>query len=390
MMLRLDDILAPLGAAAVLDDPAGRQPVHLPGAPPGLALPGWADLAALLNMTALWSAETLQLRTDGRALDAEDYCEPATDRDLLPVQRVVAARVLERLADGACLIAKQIDTLDPAIKRITVALETGLSARVTGDLHLRQTPGPLVETTLALEDRLVLLLAGTMAATLQESGIENPVPHPTFGRPDPAVSPGTPEFAPTMAAGDRLYIPRGRLYALTGVDSDTACLLFSLARPTGLDLLQALSDEAVEDPFFRATLSRPAPAEPTNRPDLNLLGDRLGDLAASAKGAAALARLERELRRDLTDYALPGSTDAHYRRNAAQLEVVETAGGWLLRAARGAVPIPPGRERLVAWIAAREGFSRQELDGAFPDSDPEIVGTLLRELAAMKVITSTR
>src|SRR5260221_2739643 len=103
-MLQLDDILAPLGATAVLSGPAGRrQPVHLAGVPPGLALPGWAELADLLNMTALWSAETLELHVAGRALDAADYCEPATDRDLLPVQRVVAASVLRHLADGAYL-----------------------------------------------------------------------------------------------------------------------------------------------------------------------------------------------------------------------------------------------------------------------------------------------
>jgi hypothetical protein len=82
-----------------------------------------------------------------------------------------------------------------------------------------------------------------------------------------------------------------------------------------------------------------------------------------------------------------GST-ARYRRNASQLQVVEAAGGWQLRAARGAVPIPPGREQHVAWIVARAAFTRGELGDAFPDIDATLLDTLVRDLLAMKVIAT--
>jgi hypothetical protein len=385
-MLSLDDILAPLGAAAFTADHLGRAPAHLAaGGPP---LPDWAALAELLNMSSLWSAETFSVLRDGAPVPPDEYCETATDRDLQPAQRPRAARVLALKDAGAILIARQVETLTPPLKAITAALESGLGARVTGDLHIHG-PASALAPTLALTDLLVIALAGTLDAEIDAGPLPHPVAHPRLAPVTATPARGTRLLAARLAPGHRLYVPRGCVHALAAHAPDTAYVVLALARPLGLDLLQALIDAAVEEPFFRAEVPPDGNARAVW---LGELGRQLAALASGPQGAAAAAQVEQRFRRDLSAYQLnagmvSGNT-ARYRRNASQLEVVAVGGGWQLRAARGAAPIPPGRERQVAWIVERTAFTRAELGAAFPDVDATTLDGLVRDLAAMKVIVT--
>jgi hypothetical protein len=385
MVHRLDDFLAPLGVDAFFADHAGRKPAHLTGNQAPVALPDWPALADLLNMSALWSAETLSLIQNGQPVAAELYCVPATDRDLKPVQRPIAARMLALQADGAVLLARQVETLSPPLKRIASDLEAGFAARATADLHVHRVPVAAHDGTRALADLWVLPLAGTVRARIGAGTIEHPVPHAKFAQPAPVPAASEALLEARLITGDRLYVPRGSIYAVDALSPDTAYVVVTVTRPIGLDLLQALVDAALDEPFFRRDLPR------ADSPDRALYLAEFGRRLAALANQDAAARIEHALPRDLTDYRLPedgpaAAGGARYRCSAARLEVVETPQGWQLRGARGAVPIPAGRERLVAWVIARPGFARAELDDAFPDTDSPLIEALLGELAAMKVI----
>src|SRR5258706_1304119 len=385
-MLGLDDILAPLGAATFLGDHLGRRPAHFAErAPP---LPGWSELAELLNMSTLWSAETFAVLRDGTPVPIDEYCEAATDRDLQPVQRPVAARVLALQNAGAVLVAKQVETLAPALKQITIALEAGLGAHATADLYVHGTPSAL-PPLMALTDLLVIPIAGALSAEIDAGTLEHPVAHPRLAKDTATPVRGARLLDAALLPGHRLYVPRGNVLTRRTTATDTSSLLFALQRPIGLDLLQALVDIAVDDPLVRADL----PADPAARDAHRAaLAQRFAELASGSPGVAAQAQLDQRFQRDLSPYALnagmvAGNT-ARFRRNATQLQVVETTTGWLLRAARGAVPIPAGRETQVAWIVARPEFTRAELAAAFPDADAALLDGLVRDLAAMKVIAT--
>jgi hypothetical protein len=396
MVHRLDDILAPLGAAAFFADHAGREPVHLTGSAARVALPDWPALAELLNMSALWSAETLSLILNGEPVAPERYCELATDRELQSVQRPVATRVRALQADGAVLVARQVETLSNALKHIVGDLEAGFAGRAVADLHVHRSPAPASAATRALTDLLLLPVVGTFRVRTRPGAIPHPVPHAKFVQPEPRPDPAVPDPAlieMRLLPGERLYLPRGWIYALDTLSPDTAYVSFAITRPVGLDLLHALAELALDDPAFRTALPREAGAERTAW--LAALGERFAALVASPEGAAAAARLEQGLQRDLASYDLPADgvavepTDGpRYKCNGASLAVVRTSTGWQLKGARGAVPIPAGRERLVAWVVERAGFSRVELADAFPDIAPALVEALLGELAAMKVIAA--
>jgi hypothetical protein len=386
MQLRLDDIVAPLGVDAFFAEYVGHRPAHLTGVTAALAVPGWPELADLLNMSALWSAETLVVLLGGEPVAAERYCEPATDRDLQQVQRPVAARVLALQDAGAVVVARHIETLSPALKRITAVLESGFGARVSGELHVQRGPAATPAGTVARSDVLILAVAGASEVRVRAGTVEHPVAHPKFPTREVAAGAREALLATRLAPGERVYVPRGAVYDLDSVAGDAAAIVFTITRPVGLDLLHALTEIALDDAVFRADLPR---GEAERHAHLAELARRLGALVTGPQGVAALAQIEHGFRRDLTDYRLPDDgpgAGARYRRNASRLEVVETPHGWQLRTARGAVPIPAGRERLVAWIVARAEFSADELGAAFADEGADLVPALLRDLAAMKVI----
>lgn len=386
---RLDDLLAPLGRERFRAEHDGRAPVHLSAGAAARPWLDWPALAELLNMTALWSAETLSLLEAGQPVEPERYCEPATDRDLQPVQRPLAARVRALQEDGAVLVARQVETLSPVLKAIAADLEAGFAARATAELQVYRRPAPATGGARALSDLWLLGLAGTARVRVATGAPEHPVPHPKFAAPAPAPDAASALLEARLAPGDRLYVPRGAIYALDALSPDSALVSFAVTRPVGLDLLQALTDAALDVAFFRAGV----PDDEAGRAAyLGAFARQLGELAGGPVGREALARIARGLPRDLADYALPADgpgADAspRYRRNASGLSVVETPQGWQLRGARGAVPIPPGRERLVAWVVARTEFTRAELAGAFAETAPTLIDTLLGELAAMKVIS---
>jgi hypothetical protein len=386
MLPRPDDILAPLGADAFFADCAGRQPVHLTGAPPSLALPDWGELAELLNKSALWSAETLVVLERGEPVDAERYCEAATDRDLLPTQRPIAERVRALQAGGAVVVAHNVETLVPSLKRIASTLEASFGARVNAELQVHRAPSTAPAGAVALADILILPLAGAIRVRVRPGVAEHPVQHPKFAaRADIAGAPA-PTLATDPVIGERVYLPRGSVYEIDAASDDVAVVLFTILRPVGLDLMRALGESAVDEPFFRTDVPR---AEADRQAYLAEFARRVGALATGPQGLAALIQIDQGFRRDLGEVRLPEdgpATGTHYRRNATRLEVVETPAGWQLRAARGAVPIPVGREQLVAWIVARPEFTDDQLKAAFPGADADLVVALLRDLLAMKVI----
>lgn len=389
MLPRLDDILAPLGADAFFADYAGRRPVHLTGAPAALALPGWAELAELLNMSALWSAESLVVLERGEPIASGRYCEAATDRDLQPTQRPIAERVRALQAGGAVVVARNVETLSPPLKGIAATIEASFGARVNAELQVHGAASVASAGVVALTDILILPLAGTIGVRVRPGTIDHPVQHPKFAAHVSTAAAPAPILAADPAVGERIYVPRGAVYEIDSTGDAVAVVLFTILRPVGLDLLRALGESAVDDAFFRADVPHP---ETERQAYLAEFARRLGTLTTGPQGLTTLTQIEHGFRRDLADFRLPEdgpATGTRYRHNATRLEAVEAPAGWQLRAARGAVPIPRGHEQLVVWIVAHPEFTDDELGAAFPGAGADLVAALLRDLLAMKVIVPT-
>ena len=69
MTMTLADLLAPLGPERFFAEHHDRQPLHLRGAPGKFAsVLSWRGINRLLDMTHIWSSQSLQLVLDGTPL----------------------------------------------------------------------------------------------------------------------------------------------------------------------------------------------------------------------------------------------------------------------------------------------------------------------------------
>ncbi len=64
------DLLAPLSTDAFFRDHYERRPVHIPGnAEKSGRIFSWAELGGLIDITMLWSEQSVNLVLDGQALE---------------------------------------------------------------------------------------------------------------------------------------------------------------------------------------------------------------------------------------------------------------------------------------------------------------------------------
>lgn len=76
------DLLAPLSMDQFFRDHYERQPVHIPGnAEKSNRVFSWAELNGLMDMTTLWSEQSVNLVLDGKSLDPRTFCKPGALRE---------------------------------------------------------------------------------------------------------------------------------------------------------------------------------------------------------------------------------------------------------------------------------------------------------------------
>src|SRR3712207_6043555 len=122
--MNLEALLAPMTPAQFFAEYYDRQPLHLRGAAGKFAsVLSWRGINRLLDMTHIWSSQSLQVVMDGAPVPAEQYCARATGRDNAPVMQPEAARVRDWVRRGASLVLNDVDSLTPGLAAVSAALE---------------------------------------------------------------------------------------------------------------------------------------------------------------------------------------------------------------------------------------------------------------------------
>ena len=81
MIQSLTDLLSPLAPERFFAEYYDRQPLHLRGGLGKFAsVLSWRQINRLLDMTHIWSAQSLKLVLDGTPVPPEQYCIRATSR----------------------------------------------------------------------------------------------------------------------------------------------------------------------------------------------------------------------------------------------------------------------------------------------------------------------
>jgi ribosomal protein L16 Arg81 hydroxylase len=385
-------ILDPVTPETFFAEYHDKKPLHVPGTPEKFAgVMSWPVLNDLLNMTAVWSATSLQLVLDKEPIAPARYCRPAVDRNNARVMQPDAGLVTALLRQGASLVANDIDTLTPELAAVADALEAALGAKAQANLYCSWRERQAFDSHFDTHDVYALHVEGEKVWRIYETRVETPIAHPRFktlgqAHHDQAKGPVAREV--TLRPGDLLYLPRGQYHDALASSQGSVHIALGMTAVIGIDFLDALRELAIEDPLFRANV--PAPAFATEErigAHLKRLAARLGEIAERPEVAAQFRAVQKAHHYKRRGYGLPEAAMVQeYRVRVGDLKVAQVRGRWALTGTSGSAPIPPGAERFVAWIMDRDRFSGAEIEAAFPDQLAHERGKLLRELAAMKVI----
>ncbi|WP_374440738.1 JmjC domain-containing protein [Stella sp.] len=388
---RLEALLAPIGPARFFGECFGRAAALLPGAPERAAgVMDLAELDRLLNQTSIWTARTLQLVIDGRAVVTEEYCRPAVDSEVRDLMRPVPRLVTAWIRRGATLVLNNIGELNDGLAETAAALRAATGAPVQANLYFsrqgRQAFNPHFDT----HEVFALHCHGEKRWRIFENRAEAPTPRSiqaaaAMGRKD---EPGAVRQELTLRPGDLLYLPRGQFHDALASTQATIHVTFAVSMPSGVDLLRFLAEEGVLDPALRRDL----PLRP-NRKRLEAASGPVAErLAAMARDPAFLAALAQHLQAqapafDRYDLAAALAAPLRYRpRRDAGTRLVEEGGRIAAEGRFGRVPLPPALAPVARWaLTATEEFDHAALAALFPALSPDQVGQAAESLVNLRL-----
>jgi hypothetical protein len=270
------DFLAPVTVEQFRRDYLDRAPLHLPGRPDKFAeVMSWDGLNRLLDMTAIWSSQSLQLALDCKMIEAELYCRRRRDRDGRPSWQPQPTLVRGFLAQGASALLNDIDTLSPGLRAIATLLEQALGGKVQINLYCSWRERQAFASHFDSHDVFALQIAGEKRWTVYRGRFDQPIAHPafkSFGQAHHDAARGAPLMQVELRPGDVLYLPRGQYHDALTTGGASVHLAVGVTEPIGLDLLSLLYEAGIADPAFRRRLPMAG--------DRAAVAAHVGDLAA--------------------------------------------------------------------------------------------------------------
>jgi ribosomal protein L16 Arg81 hydroxylase len=389
----LADILDPVTPDTFFADHYDKKPLHIPGDPDKFAgLMDWEILTDLLNQTAIWCSKSLLLVEDRQMIPPPAYCESAEDRAGNTVSRPVAEKVMRFLRDGASLVANDIDTLTPKLSAVADAFEEAFDAKTQVNLYCSWKQRQAFNSHFDTHDVFALHVEGEKTWRVYSTRMPHPIRHARHGNaaydePTHEKQRGPLLMEVTMRPGDILYLPRGWYHDALASSGGTVHMAFGVTGLIGFDVVSGLSDFAVEDELFRLNLPLSRDGDAALAERLGALGERLSALSRDPKFVESIKAYRAGYRMPRGGIALPVEIqEKRFRVTDPSLRIGKQGARAILIGSKGGVPIPPGREALVAWVVDRKRFDRGDFlkaHSAFATGD---LDRLLLDMVSMGVL----
>jgi ribosomal protein L16 Arg81 hydroxylase len=391
MSMGFDQILAPLGGETFLRDYLGQRPVHIEGgAEKFRELMSWSVLNRLLGMSTIWDAERLVMVLDKEEVPPAAYLgrDPATSG------RPAAdpSRVKQYIKQGATLVLNDIDQLTPELSAFARTMETALGGKVQGNLYQSSKRRQGFRVHYDTHDVFAVHCEGEKVWPVFQGRAEDPIAHPIFKNvPQEAHEKAKGELwkEVRMKPGDLLYLPRGQYHYALADDGGCIHIAFGVTYPIGIDVMSYLFERMITDPLCRRNLPRGDAGALAAH--LGTLGERLGEVLAEPRALADMQAFQAGYRYQRGSYDFPELLDPaslRYTVNGKGVRLIEQQGrfGLVKEGSRQAVAVPSDVSRMVAWVLERPGFSRGDLDRAFPAADKAALDKFIQDMERMILI----
>lgn len=365
--LTFDDFVAPMTADVFLRDVVGQRFVHLASSSNAdRRLLTWAELNRVLAVRGHWSDLHLSLVMDGVRVPRERYCD-LTHTLRGPEWRADPAKVQAFAAQGATLIGNMAEDASPELKRAAEVISAVVGGMVSANIYASfrgvQGFGPHYDTT----DVYAFQCEGEKVWRIYEGRALNPVNLRAGSeremRERERDAAGGVAAEVTMRPGDLLYIPRGWYHDALTQDDASLHVTFATTQLTGRALMRALDQLTLQDAAFRAGIpDASAGDEDGFRRHLQMLADRLRDLAVAPDIAGELRRQQRALRVFAPAYALPVREPVRRFRANSGTELIDAPPA--MRVGRALVPVQ-GLEPVALWLAGVSEFTDLECYARF-------------------------
>lgn len=386
----LESILAPLSVSEFLKDYYGKKFIHIQGDPG--KFPNVMDFGMferLLNMTSIWSSKSLEVVLDRARVDPRAYCAAAPNRDGQEVLKPDPDKVMDFLRQGASLVANDVDALASGAAGIANALEKGLNVKTQGNLYYSWKQRQAFSSHFDTHDVFAVHLVGEKNWRIYENRVPSPIRHDAYFVSEEFQEKNRGPVAAeiTMKPGDVLYLPRGQYHDALASSEGTIHIAFSATGVIGLDFLAAMSDMVVGSEKFRLNFPRVEEGQTALKKHIEMLSAEFAKIAKSQDFLDRFTTFQNEFHYKRGGIKIPAiGEDPLYKRLVHDVKVGRFQNGYGLYRGNNVTPIPPGREKPVAWMLSQGSFTFGEFAAAFPAETPHSLNELLIQVRRMGLV----
>jgi len=362
-----DQVVAPLGADAFLNNHWLKSFVHIPGQAGRFAgLLSWDELNAVLEQHRL-TPPRLKLYKDGQPLDPAQYLTPA----MFGVPRLDAGGLATALAQGASLILDDAQEVAPRVRALMQSFQDRLHTDAFTNLYAGWHSQKAFNMHWDPQEAFVLQLRGRKRWRVYKPTRQHPLKNDIEPPPQPSEG---PVWEGVLADGDTLYIPRGWWHEAFPLNEPSLHLTVSLTPPTAMDYLGWVMSQLRRHPELRASLPGGAAAQTAIAQQIPQL---VADVLSQASLDDFLGEWDANIRPN-PHIRLPGAAyeqlsplrgDSRIRlASLHRLSFSRQSDHFTFRAAGRLWSVPASLHPALARLHNARGFTLAELSASLTDS----------------------
>ena len=384
------EFLAPFDAAEFKKLYHGKKPLHIAGRGQAFGNPlPWKRFNEILDLTASWNEDTLQVFYRNRLALRDNYCDVG---NLAPGAKAPAdpRKVKALLGFGASLVANQIQRVCPEVAAIVQMLQREFAAGAGANAYCSFQGVQAFNTHYDLHDVFALQVEGEKLWRIYEARADHPTaPLPPGDEAEKWLTDSRGKLLAEvpMKPGDILYLPRGQYHdAITGAGASLH-VTFWVKPATGLSLFKLLEAAATAQSDFRADL--PDARDPAALgAHLARLAQQVERLMNSPAFAIEVLNHQRSFASSPAAFELPALRRAQYFSTAKKGQVLRRDEGFSVQI--DGTPIDVGAAYpAVGWLLQQKLFSFDDLLARFPFVDDGELRAVLQKLLAIGAVVET-